>query len=190
MIVTDNSDFHGPSSAPVEMTIGGLLEALAGHEESPLVFLYDGRAIRPGYHITEVKTGQFAGLDCGANPESWTEIFVQLLDGHEEDSHMRADKCAAIIRKVMDHVSLDPSAKLTFEVSDGQGPIQLQYARQREVADGNIYVHLSPRPASCKPRDRWLQHNKQTEASCSPTSRAEACCAPSSKSTACCPATP
>jgi hypothetical protein len=43
-----------------------------------------------GYHVTEVKAGQFAALACGANPESWTEIFVQLWDIEECDRTHRA----------------------------------------------------------------------------------------------------
>lgn len=35
-----------------------------------LVFEYDGKAVRSGYHVTEVKVGQFSALDCGANPEA------------------------------------------------------------------------------------------------------------------------
>ncbi|MEY9586300.1 hypothetical protein ABIA25_006477 [Sinorhizobium fredii] len=103
----------------------------------PLVFSYDGRTIKPGCHVTEVKAGQFSGLDCGANPEDWSEIFVQLWDIAEGDrTHMTAGKFAAIIRKVSEHVGLEHSAKLTFEVSDGARPMQLSAPtlRSRQVA--------------------------------------------------------
>jgi len=42
-----------------------------------------------------VKTGRFDALGCGGNPESWTEIFVQLWDIDEDGrTHMssRADR--------------------------------------------------------------------------------------------------
>lgn len=166
---------------PSDITIGGLLSVLSAHRDKPLLFFYGGRTIRPGYHITEVKAGQFAALDCGANPESWTEIFVQLLDGNEEPGHMPAGKFAAIIRKVTEHVALDMTARLTFEVSDGVEPIRLYRAALPSLAGGEVHVELSPRPASCKPRDRWLEGQKKTDACCTPATEAKACCAPAAK---------
>ncbi|MFP3802914.1 DUF6428 family protein, partial [Paraburkholderia sp. SIMBA_027] len=84
---------------------------------------YGGQAVKPGYHVTEVKAGQFSALDCGANPEAWSEMFIQLWDIDEEErNHMPAGKFSAIIRKVSDHVRLEATAKLTFEVSDGKQP--------------------------------------------------------------------
>jgi hypothetical protein len=148
-----------------EVSIGDLLAALDGHKSLPLVFRYDGRPVKPGYHVTEVKAGDFAALDCGANAEAWKEIFVQLWDVHEgEREHMPAGKFSAIIRKVTEAINLDMSAKLTFEVSDGVQPMQLHRAAFPTIMDGRVIVELSPRPASCKPRDRWLE--EQASASC------------------------
>ena len=162
---------------PADITIGGLLGFLAAHKDKPLVFFYGGRAVQPGYHVTEVKAGQFSALDCGANPEAWTEIFVQLWDVNEDRTHMQAGKFSAIIRKVTEHVALDPAAKLTFEVSDGIQPMQLYRAAFPEIAGGEVHVDLSPRPASCKPRDRWLEQQKQATSCCSPSTTAgKACC--------------
>ncbi|MBY3026650.1 DUF6428 family protein [Rhizobium leguminosarum] len=162
----------------VDITLGDMLERIAANPELPLVFSYSGADIRPGYHVTEVKAGQFSALDCGANPETWSEIFVQLWDIEEGDrTHMSAGKFAAIVRKVSEHVRLDGSAKLTFEVSDGVMPMQLFCAGMPIVENGALKVALEPRPASCKPRDRWL-----TEQSASTTS----CCGPSSVTNACC----
>jgi hypothetical protein len=150
-----------------DLTIGELLGALADHKEKPLVFRYDGRPVKAGYHVTEVKAGHFSGLDCGANPESWTEIFIQLWDVTDGGPvHMPAGKFAAIVRKVADHLALDQSAKLTFEVSDGVRPMELHRAAQPTLAGDAIEVELSPRPASCKPRDRWLEEQKAAGAAC------------------------
>jgi len=49
-----------------DLTIGDLLGVLASHKDKPLVFRYGGRPVKPGYHVTEVKAGQFSALDCGA----------------------------------------------------------------------------------------------------------------------------
>ena len=161
---------------PTDLTIGELLDALAAHKERPLVFNYDGHAVKPGYHVTEVKAGQFSALDCGANPESWSEIFVQLWDVDEGGKvHMPAGKFAAIIGKVADHVSLEPSAKLTFEVSNGVRPMQLHRASRLTLVGDTIAVELSPRPASCKPRNRWLE-DQDNASCCGGAGQAPICC--------------
>ncbi|MBY3065579.1 hypothetical protein HFO74_19495 [Rhizobium laguerreae] len=173
MNVIDNSKIQED-----DIDLGLLLSVLAGAKASPLIFYYDGKAVKPGYHVTEVKAGQFSGLDCGANPEAWAEIFIQLWDIEEGDrTHMPAGKFHSIIRKVTEHVQLDRSAKLTFEVSDGVRPMQLYCAAMPVLSAGAVHVTLWPRPASCKPRDRWLAEE---------TSKAAACCAPQAATSGCC----
>lgn len=163
---------------PEDVTLGELLAALDTHPDWPLVFHYDGRPVRAGYHVTEVKAGSFAALDCGANPESWTEIFVQFWDVDEEArSHMAAGKFARIVRKVSEHVGLNADAKLTFEVSDGVAPMQLHRAAAPRLADGAVRVELTARPASCKPRDRWLKEQEEARLTgCCGTASAQPCC--------------
>ncbi|NLS04995.1 hypothetical protein HGP14_16745 [Rhizobium sp. P32RR-XVIII] len=159
-----------------DIRLGLLLDGLAASRDLPLVFHYGGRPVKPGYHVTEVKAGQFQALDCGANPEAWVEIFVQLWDIDEDDrTHMPAGKFAAIIRKVSEHVQLGGSAKLTFEVSDGVQPMQLYCASTPVVCDGAVHVELAPRAASCKPRDRWLAEQAQVAACCGPATGAKCC---------------
>ncbi|MCW0001374.1 DUF6428 family protein [Pararhizobium sp. YC-54] len=161
----------------LDISLGKLLASITSTPDLPIVFTYEGREIKGGYHVTEVKAGQFSALDCGANPEAWAEIFVQLWDIDEDDrTHMRAGKFSAIIRKVSEHVGLDDSAKLTFEVSDGIRPMQLFCADALEQAEGKIIVPLVPRPASCKPRDRWLSEQSQATACCGSVA-ATGCCA-------------
>jgi hypothetical protein len=160
MLSTGNREIDPQTFDPADITIGGLLGFLAAHHAKALVFFYEGRPIKAGYHVTEVKAGQFAALDCGANAEAWTEMFVQLWDVNEDRSHMGAGKFSAIIRKVSEHVDLDQGAKLTFEVSDGIRPMQLYRAALPQIVGDEVHVELSPRPASCKPRDRWLEEQK------------------------------
>jgi hypothetical protein len=176
MNASAKNEFSQAASAdPADVSIGGLLGFLADHKEKPLIFAYEGRPIRAGYHVTEVKAGQFSALDCGANTEAWSEIFIQLWDIDEGDrTHMPAGKFSAIIRKVSEHVSLDSGAKLTFEVSDGERAMQLHRAALPRIEGDTIRVDLSPRPASCKPRDRWLEEQKS--AACCAASKAAPCC--------------
>lgn len=160
-----------------DISLTALLGALDTEPERPLVFHYEGRPVRPGYHVTEVKAGQFSALDCGANPEAWSEIFVQLWDIDEGGrNHMQASKFAAIIRKVSEHVGLNGSARLTFEVSDGIRPMQLFCADSPIVDQDAIRVDLRPRPASCKPRDRWLAEERAATSACCGQSSSKPCC--------------
>lgn len=49
-----------------DITLGQLLDGLAAAPKAPLVFVYDGRPVKAGYHVTEVKAaGAFSALDCG-----------------------------------------------------------------------------------------------------------------------------
>lgn len=160
--------FSVAPSAPAlgEVSAADLLSRLSQHPGKALIFNYDGREVLPGYHVTEVKAGAFEALDCGANFESWHETYVQLWDVPSEDgrSFMPAAKFSAIIGKVAQRVPFDPNARLTFEVSNGKDAIQLFRASSVEIEGDAIRVQLSRRPASCKPRDRWLEEEKGVEA--------------------------
>ncbi|WP_404801230.1 hypothetical protein [Aminobacter niigataensis] len=61
------------------------------------------------------------------------------------DPHARRKFSAIIIRKVSEHVALDPTAKLTFEASDGIAPMQLHQASMPLVQEGDVHVQLSAR---------------------------------------------
>lgn len=157
-----------PMTFSAEITTGELLDTLGSKQGKALRFVYDGREVKPGYHVTEIKSGRFEALDCGANPEAWSETFIQLWDIPSEDgrSFMPVGKFLAIMRKVGQHVPFDSAAKLTFEVSDGVEAMQLFKATAiAEEADA-VRVTLSRRPSSCKPRDRWLEAEKAMPATC------------------------
>ena len=156
-----------------EFSSASLLGQIEPHSEKALIFSYEGKDVLPSYHVTEVKTGSFKALDCGANPESWSETFIQLWDIAEENrGHMSAGRFLAIIRKVDQAVGFDTQAKLTFEVSDGVRPMQIYRAERMEVCNAAVRVYLSARPSSCKPRDRWLEQQ-------------QSCCAPKAKQPCC-----
>src|SRR5258708_39532764 len=114
-------DFHGDAE------LGALLGALEPHADKPLVLEYDGRAIRPGYHVTEVKAGSFVTLDCGGSPDAWRETILQVEDlGPEGDqAFMPVGKFKAILDQVGKQVTLDMHARLTFEVGPPAAPMQV-----------------------------------------------------------------
>ncbi len=158
------------------ITIGTLLAACDAQPRAFLTFSCQSRPVKPGYHITDVRVGQFTTLDLQGNPEAWSEIFIQLWDVADGDpAPMQAEKFAAIVRKVCNHAELDPSAKLTFEVSDGIAPIQSYRAGFPEEVSGVLRVFLEPRAASGQPRDHWLEGLKQRCTCCDPASRDLAC---------------
>ena len=162
-----------------EISAAALLSELEGHAAKTLIFNYEGRDVLPGYHVTEVKTAAFQALDCSANYETWHETFIQLWDIPQEDERrfMAVGKFLAIIGKVSDAVPFDPNAKLTFEVSDGKSAMQLYRASSIDVEVDTVRVGLTQRPASCKPRDRWLeQQNATTSPCCGPKADARPCC--------------
>ena len=155
-----------PAPLPAgEISAADLLDQLAQHRGKRLIFRYEGRDVSTGYHVTEVKSGAFQALDCGANFESWHETFIQLWDVPPEDDRglLPVAKFLAIIGKVAEAVPFDPKAKVTFEVSDGKRAMQLYRASSLEVDGDIVRVALTQRPASCKPRDRWLE---QQQSSC------------------------
>jgi hypothetical protein len=179
MLAQDQTPSPTPILLPVdEISAAALLAQLQTHAGKTLIFAYDGRDILPGYHVTEVKAGGFAALDCGANFESWGETFIQLWDVPAENGRtfMPVAKFLAIIGKVAERVPFDANAKLTFEVSDGVRPMQLYRASSLAMRDGAVCVELTPRPASCKPRDRWLsEQSAEAEPCCAPAATAKCC---------------
>jgi hypothetical protein len=86
---------------------------------------------------------------------------------------MPAGKFLGIVGKVAKAIPIEPSARVTFEVSDGIRAMALYRAESIVVDCEVIRVGLKPRPASCKPRDRWLE-KQQAEACCKPS--AKPCC--------------
>jgi hypothetical protein len=163
-----------------EISAAALLASLAPHAAKPLIFSYEGSDVLPGYHVTEVKSGAFQARDCGANFESWHETFIQLWDVPSEDGRgfMPVAKFLAIVGKVAETVPFDLQAKLTFEVSDGRRAMQIYRASSVAIAAGAVRVQLTQRPASCKPRDRWLEQQPKADPApcCGPAAATQTCC--------------
>ncbi|MDP9588797.1 UNVERIFIED_ORG: hypothetical protein J2W19_001343 [Shinella zoogloeoides] len=80
------------------------------------------------------------------------------------------------LREVSYSCLLAHEAKLTFEVRDGVRPMQLFCANAPIAEDGALHVALTPRPASCKPRDRWLAEQAINEERCCGSSVDTKCC--------------
>ena len=148
-----------PLSLADSPDVGTFLDALRPHAERALTFEYGGRRIRPGYHVTEVKAASYQTLDCGGNPESWTEVVLQLWDVDADDDRppMSAGKFLSIYDKTRAHLPLDPHSPLVFEAGPRDAAAARYTAAAVRAEGGTVVVALEPIPASCKPQDRWQE---------------------------------
>jgi hypothetical protein len=162
-------EFHGDAQ------LGALLDALEPNADKPLVLEYDGHAIQPGYHVTEVKAGSFVTLDCGGNPDAWRETILQVEDlpAAEGQSFMTARKFRTILGRVAARVPLAADARLTFEVGPPGAPMQVFDVHSVEPDAARVLLRLAPRPAICKPRHRAI-------------AEPVACCGTATKTSGCC----
>ena len=160
-------------------SLAAFRQLLAPYAGLPLVFTYAGRTISPGYHLTEVKAADFLSLDCGANPERWTETILQLWDvAGENRTHMAAGKFLSILDKVEARVAVDAHGLLVFECGDSTGPMQIFTVGAVRAHEDHVEVALAPRPATCKPRERGLAQSPAAKSSCCgpAKSHGRACC--------------
>lgn len=159
-----------------DIDLASLRTALAEHGASALVLTYGGRTIAPGYHVTEIKAAQFAALDCGGNPDRWTETVLQVEDltGGEGQAHMPVRKLLSILGRVDTALGLDPAARVTIEISRPGEAMQVFDIGSIDVAPGRVTLDLAMRPAICKPRHRAAMPARAGY--CGPSSTS-ACCA-------------
>ena len=139
---------------------GAFLDVLLPHASDDLAFVYDGRRIRPGYHVTETKAASYQTLDCGGNPESWSEVIVQLwdVDGKPDQPTMTVRKFTSIYRTSASRLPLDLNAPLVFECGPHDAAAGRYTATSIYSDDGGaVVVELSPLATSCKPQDRWQE---------------------------------
>ncbi|WBV44369.1 DUF6428 family protein [Pseudoroseomonas cervicalis] len=158
-----------------DASLGAVLDALRPYATRRLLLRYDGRLVQPGYHVTEVKAGSFATLDCGGHPDAWQETILQVEDlpgSAGAAGPMEVRKFLAILDKVGARVSLRPASRLTFEVGPPGRPMQVFDVDAVRVDAAEAVIELAARPAICKPRHRTEQEAKATGC-CKPQS---GCC--------------
>ncbi len=160
-----------------DMSFGTLAPFLAGHGAKQLVFSYAGRTIQPGYHITEVKAGTFATLDCGGNPDEWHEVILQLEDlpAKEGSAAMSVAKFQAILARCEAKLQLAGAARLTIEIGRPGEAMMVHDIGDVKVTEEVVHVELVPRSAICKPRHRVAAD--AASACCNPKAGRQACCA-------------
>lgn len=162
---------HQPLGADsADMTLSGLLAALESARGRGLVFRYDGRTTRPGYHVTEMKFARMTGVDCGANAESWTETIFQLWDIETSvtGETMSVDKLIGIARKVSGMIGAEGTSRLTFEVSDGNEAMRIYAFEGLDIAGDVATIRLGQRVSACKPLVRGILPEPGVKGACGP----------------------
>jgi len=175
-------------------TINGLTAALIAHPALPLKFYFEGAAINPGYHVTEVRHATINSLDCGRNTETerWEDVTIQLLDGPAEstEGHMTSTKFAGIISTAIKTLALDDAPFLYFEFAPNNGPIRKLSVESVESSEHEISVSLGSEKAVCKPFQRAKAAQTATALSGAGVGAIgdQGCCSPTNQSTsnACC----
>jgi hypothetical protein len=166
-------------AADADTSLASLLQTLEPHGDKSLALQFeDGRRVRSGFHVTEVKAGSFVTLDCGGNPDAWKEVVVQVEDipAADDQPSMPVRKFQSIIGKVASALPVDLDARLTIEVSRPEEPMAVHDVAGVEITTDGAVIHLAPRPAICKPRHRAAA---QASASCcGPATSVSACCGP------------
>ncbi|MCO6389452.1 hypothetical protein GTW25_00205 [Aliihoeflea aestuarii] len=147
------------SEFPDDAPLGSILDVLDAHANKALVLTLGNERVQAGYRIMEVKTGSFVTLDCGGNRDAWRETILQgedipLTHG---SAPMTVAKFLSILGQVGNKVQLDMDARLTWEVSRPDDPMQVYDVADIEIDNDRAIVRLSPRPAICKPRRRAQQ---------------------------------
>ncbi|BCX03790.1 MAG: hypothetical protein KatS3mg053_1728 [Candidatus Roseilinea sp.] len=147
-----------------------LVTQLQPNSDKRLVLECAGRRIRPGYHVTEIKTASFRSLDCGARLRQWEEVIVQLWDvaDEREREYMPVRKFLGIWRKVESDVGLNGHAEVKFEWGDATNPaVHYTFASLRVEGDALI-VSVEPVRATCKLRDDWWLAQGSGAVCCAP----------------------
>ena len=167
-------DALGSAFETADVSLDELLSRL-GDDAQPLAFEYAGRRIQAGYHVTEVKAGSFATLDCGGNPDAWQETILQVEDiaDNEGKGMMTVGKFRSILSRVERQLSIDGDARVTIEIGRPDEAMRVFDIADVVATDAETLVRLGERPAICKPRHRAAR--QATSACCGST--ASPCCA-------------
>jgi len=159
-----------------ESALQTVIDSIAVNGDSALVFTHDGIAIKPGYHVTEIKHAKINSLDCGSGTDSWEEIVIQILDGSSLSlsDHMSGSKFLNILRGSMKTLEISDNTQLYFEYAPGNGPIRKLTAESIRTDDDATTISLSGASASCKPFERAKESLGVGAACCGPSS--SSCC--------------
>lgn len=140
-------------------TLPSFLTAIGRDANAALVFNAGGPAIKPAYHVTEIKLANIRAVDCGRVESEWTETIVQLLDGPDgsvapDAEWMSAGKFTGIAEASVDGLADPMDGELFFEFAPDHGVLQKLSVGSIEQTNEGWVVQLEPVTAVCKPMQR------------------------------------
>lgn len=132
------------------MTLSELQSRLkSAPADAPLVFSAPEGDITGGYHVTEFKRAQIAGVDCGGGVRRWSEASFQLLDGYRGE-HMTVGKFASILGKSLARIEAEGGEPVMAEFAPGNGAFMMHDLGAPKTRGGRVEIRLAPRKATCK----------------------------------------
>lgn len=152
------------------VTVKDLSEALrTSPGEAPLRLIAEGRALEPGFHVTEVSKANIDSIDCCGRRLAWSEAAIQILDSGTGQP-MRIATLRGILSKA--EATLGGLGGLPIMVDADPGGVGLRRYGIAAIdpAPGEVTVSLAPQHAVCKPAAGATQVG-------SPDCRSVGCCA-------------
>jgi hypothetical protein len=160
------------------MKTNEFISALRTVPNRQLVFVdRNGRAVHPGYHLTELKAATFNTVDCGGQVNQWEETVVQLwVPAEADDDYMTAAKFLKIFDKVRGMVPINLDAEIRVEYGDENFFPSTYQVRSVTHERETTRVLLEAPATACKARDRRIATSMApaTPSCCAPS---ESCCA-------------
>src|SRR4030095_7544727 len=138
------------------MKTNEFISTLRGRPDHQLIFVDpDGRTVRSGYHLTELKTASLATGDCGGQANRWQETIVQLwVPSHAANEYMTAAKFLKIFEKVRGMIPLNLDTEVRIEYRDKNFFPSTYHVRSVTRDQTTTRVLLEPPQTTCKARDR------------------------------------
>jgi hypothetical protein len=152
------------------MKTNEFISTLRARPDHQLIFVDpDGRTVRSGYHLTELKAASFETVDCGGQTNRWQETIVQLwVPSHAANEYMTAAKFLKIFEKVRGMIPLNLGTEVRIEYGDENFFPSTYHVRSITHDRTTTRVLLEPPRATCKARDRRVGTLSTTDSCCMP----------------------
>lgn len=137
------------------MTLQDFMTLLAANPQKEVFFEYEaGKTVPIQYHVTEVKNISIESMDCGGNPHSDKQVWVQLwaTDEEQKDQALSGQKIASIIQKVHEELPLFQDKTVYFEYGNQETRTSVYQVQKVEDEEKKLTVKLFAEPTQCKPR--------------------------------------
>ena len=126
-----------------------------GNKNIDLIFDYGDKQVKPGYHVTEVKSASIQTMDCGGQGNAWHETTLQLwAPDSTDETYMSVDKFLNIYNRVSSSISVEESAEMRVEYGDIGSPAISYVVTSVEKTAEAVTIKLHAPAVACKGADR------------------------------------